>query len=99
MAKGYWIAHVTVHDMDRYKEYVRLNAAPFAEYGAKFLVRGGAFESRAGLHPEGQRHVVLEFESYAVAKACYDSPAYQAAAKVRDEAATVDLVIVEGYDG
>ena len=97
MAKGYWIAHVTVKDPEGYKKYIAANAAPLAKYGAKFLVRGGAYETRRG--PERQRHVVLEFDSFATAKACYDSPEYQAAAKIRDTYAEVDMVIVEGYDG
>jgi len=99
MAKGYWIAHVTVTDPERYKEYARLNAVAFAKYGAKFLVRGGEHEIVAGSRPKGQRNVVIEFESYAVAKACHDSPEYQAAAKVRNEASVADLMIIEGYDG
>ena len=97
MAKGYWIAHVDVTDPVAYKDYVRLNGIAFAKFGAKFLVRGGVSEMRAGrLQP---RHVVIEFPSYAVAKACYDSPEYQTAAKVRDTAGIVDIAIVEGYDG
>ena len=84
MAKGYWIAHVTVTDPERYKDYVAANAKAFEKYNAKFLVRGGTSEKRNG--PEAyERHVVLEFESYEVAKACYDSPEYQAAAKIRNE--------------
>jgi uncharacterized protein (DUF1330 family) len=96
MAKGYWVAHVEVTDPEQYKEYVRLNAAAFKKYGAKFLVRGGAADVRAGVL--GSRHVVLEFESMAQAQACYDSPEYAIALKVRDKAAKVDLVIVEGYE-
>jgi uncharacterized protein (DUF1330 family) len=43
--------------------------------------------------------VVVEFPDYAAAKACYDSPEYQAAAKIRDAAGEVDLVVIEGYEG
>ncbi len=96
--KGYWIAHVQVTNPERYKDYVAANAAPLKKYGARFLVRNG--DSTA---PEGQlgsrRHVVIEFESYAVAKACYESPEYQAAVKIRESASIGDLVIIEGYDG
>jgi uncharacterized protein (DUF1330 family) len=54
--------------------------------------------------PEGQllagrRHVVIEFESYEAARACYDSPEYQAAIRIREEASTGDIVIIEGYTG
>jgi len=94
--KGYWIARVDVTDPERYKAYVAANAAPFAEYGARFLVRGGAFEN-----PEGAsraRNVVLEFDSYDTALACYRSSAYQQAVALRKPASEADLVIVEGHD-
>ena len=97
MAKGYWIAHVDVDDMEQYKKYIAANAAPFREYGARFLVRGGAFEN-----PEGAsraRHVVLEFPSYEAARDCYRSPEYQAAMKLRVGAGRGDVVIIGGYDG
>ena len=52
--------------------------------------------------PEGKarsRIVVIEFPSFDAAVACYRSPNYQAAKKLRDGGSTGDLVIVEGYDG
>ncbi|MEM8843063.1 MAG: DUF1330 domain-containing protein, partial [Pseudomonadota bacterium] len=58
-----------------YRKYVTANAAVFEKFGARFLVRGGQFEN-----PEGRarsRNVVLEFESYEQALACYQSPDYQ----------------------
>ena len=97
MAKGYWIAHVEVTDPDGYKKYVAANGVAFAKYGARFLVRGGQHVVKAG-HAR-PRHVVIEFRDYATALACHDSEEYQAAAKQRDAASAVDLVIVEGYDG
>jgi uncharacterized protein (DUF1330 family) len=97
MAKGYWIAHVDVTDPQRFEQYRAANAAPIKKYGGRFLVRGGQSETRAG--KVRARHVVIEFESYAVAKACYDSPEYQAACKIRDEASMIDILIVEGFDG
>jgi uncharacterized protein (DUF1330 family) len=69
--KGYWIAHVDVSDSDTYANYVAANAAPLAEYGGRFLVRAGEHEL-----PEGslrERHVVVEFDSYEQALACYQS--------------------------
>jgi uncharacterized protein (DUF1330 family) len=97
MAKGYWVAHVDVEDVDAYKRYIAANAAPFAEYGARFLVRGGE-----RVVPEGAaraRTVVLEFDSYETALACYESVAYQDAKALRDPVSTGDLVIIRGYDG
>jgi uncharacterized protein (DUF1330 family) len=99
MAKGYWIAHVDVTNPDRYKDYVAANAVPFKKYGARFLVRNGPSTAPEGKTLASRRHVVIEFESYAVAKACYESPEYQAAVRLREGASVADLVIIEGYDG
>lgn len=97
MAKGYWVAFIDVQDPEGYEAYRRANAAAFAKYGARFLVRGGSFEA-----PEGSprsRVVVIEFPSLEAARACYSSPEYAAAKALRQGKSTIDLVIVEGYEG
>ena len=97
MAKGYWIGRVHVHNEEGYKAYAAANPAIFRKYGGRFVVRGGKFEC-----PEGEsrsRNVVIEFDNYDAAVACYRSPEYQANIKVRQPHATVDMIIVEGYDG
>ena len=96
MPKGYWIARVDVKDAEVYDSYRAANAKPFADYGAKFLVRGGAQEVREGAWRA--RTVVLEFPSYADAIACYESEDYQNAKDIRIAAAENDLLIVEGYE-
>jgi uncharacterized protein (DUF1330 family) len=97
MAKGYWIVRVDIRDMDTYKSYIAANAEPFRQYGARFLVRGGQYENPEGTSRE--RNAVIEFPSYDAAVACWHSPAYQAALRLREPVSTADLVIVEGYDG
>ena len=97
MPKGYWIARYEVTDAEQYKAYIAANAKPFKEFGARFLVRSGRFET-----PEGEnrtRNVVIEFPSYQAALDCYQSRAYQAALELRIPAATIDLIIIEGYEG
>jgi uncharacterized protein (DUF1330 family) len=71
--------------------------APFGKFGGRFLVRGGTREVTEGKFRS--RTVVLEFPSYEAAVACYRSPDYQAAKKLRDGRSEADFVIVEGYDG
>ena len=97
MAKGYWIGRVDIADQEKYKAYMAANAAPFKKYGARFLVRGGKFEVPEGV--SRSRRVVIEFPSYDVALACWNSPEYQAAIKLRTPVSTIDLVIIEGYEG
>lgn len=97
MAKGYWIGRVDVDDLEEYKKYVAANATAFQEHEAKFLVRGGAFEAVEGT--SRARNVVIEFPSYAAAKACYESTVYQEAKAFRDPVSHCDLIIIEGYEG
>jgi uncharacterized protein (DUF1330 family) len=97
MPKGYWIARVDVSDPEAYKKYVAANAAAFAKYGARFLVRGGRFEAKEGT--ARARNVVIEFPSYEAALACYDSPEYAAALELRRAASEADMLVIEGYDG
>ena len=97
MAKGYWIARVDVTDLDTYKAYVAANAEPLRKFGGRFLVRAGRFDN-----PEGasrSRNVVIEFPSYQAAIDCWHSPEYQRAIEIRRPVSSVDLVIIEGYDG
>lgn len=97
MAKGYWIGRVDVHDPDTYKNYVAKNAAAFSKYGGRFLVRGGAFEAVKG--EARSRNVVIEFPDYETALACWHSPEYQEALAAQAGSATVELIVIEGYDG
>jgi len=97
MAKGYWIGRVDVSSPDGYKAYVAANAEAFQKYGARFLVRGGAFECVEG--ESRARNVVIEFKDHATALACYRSPEYQRAMALRQGHSVADLIIVEGYDG
>jgi uncharacterized protein (DUF1330 family) len=97
VAKGYWIAHVDVADAEGYKAYLAANAIPFAKYGARFVVRAGRSEPKEGTLR--RRHVVIEFEDYATALACYESEEYRRARALRGSASEADLVVVEGYDG
>lgn len=94
--KGYWIARVDVSDPERYKDYVAANAAAFQKYGGKFLVRGGDFVSKRGT-PRA-RNVVIEFDTYEQAVACFNSPEYQSAFAIHQQCADSDVIIIKGYD-
>ncbi len=45
------------------------------------------------------RLITVEFADYATALAAYKSPEYDEVKKLRQHCASVDLVVVEGYDG
>ena len=74
----------------------KANAAAFAKYGGRFLVRGGAQDVVEGdMRP---RCVVIEFSDIEAARACYHSPEYQAALALRLPCSVADIAIVEGYE-
>jgi uncharacterized protein (DUF1330 family) len=97
MAKGYWIVRVDIADQEKYKAYIAANAEPLKKYGARFLVRAGRFEN-----PEGTsrtRNAVIEFPTYQAALDCWKSAEYQRAIKFRKGVSTIDLIVIEGYEG
>ncbi|MGQ8629952.1 DUF1330 domain-containing protein [Agrobacterium sp. DKPNP3] len=94
MAKGYWIARVDVRDSERYKDYVSTAKPAFERFGANFLARGGAVTELEG--KARARNVIIEFPSVQHAIDCYNSPEYQAAAKIRQEVSDAEMMIVEG---
>jgi len=97
MPKGYWIVRVDITDQEQYKKYMAANAEPFTKYGARFLVRGGRLETLEGA--SRARNAVIEFPSYEAALECWKSPEYQRAIKLRQPVSTMDLVVIEGYEG
>jgi uncharacterized protein (DUF1330 family) len=97
MPKGFWIARVDVDNIEAYERYRALNAKAFAKYRGSFVVRGPACKVAKGT--PRMHNVVVQFESYAQAVACYESPEYAAALEHLKDVGPVDLVIVEGYEG
>ena len=94
MPKGYVISRVDIHDPAAYARYAEGATAAIRQHGGKPLARGGKFEALEGA--ARQRNVVLEFESYEAARAWYHSAEYQAAKALREGAATMEMVLVEG---
>lgn len=95
--KAYWIAHVDVTDPQQYQQYTQRAPAAFAAFGGKLLARGGRSEAMEG-RATPQRSVVIEFDSYEQAVACYRSAQYQDACRYRQGVAKAEVIIVEGYE-
>lgn len=92
---AYVIVRVNVTDPDQYSKYKLLTPGAIAKYGGTFLVRGGAHEVLEG-PADDRRMVLLEFPSMDHARSFYDSPEYREARAVRDGAAEMELVAIEG---
>jgi uncharacterized protein (DUF1330 family) len=97
MPKGYWIVQVDLKDAEKYKGYMAATVEPFRKHGARYLVRAGRFENTDGT--TRARHAVIEFPSYEAALACWKSSEYQAARNIRLPVSTMDVVVIEGYEG
>lgn len=97
MAKGYLVAHITVHDPGAYPAYVGKVQATLDPFGGEFLVRGGRSESFEGPSP-GERTVVIRFPSYQAAQDWYHSPDYAPVRALRQAASTSVQTIVEGVE-
>jgi uncharacterized protein (DUF1330 family) len=94
---AYVISEVEVRDASAMGTYRTLAARSIAQYGGRYLVRGGAAELVEG-GPPPRTLVIVEFASMALARAWYASPEYAAALKVRQTALERRLVFVEGID-
>ena len=94
MPKGYVISRVDITNPDAYARYATAAAKAIAEHGGKPLARGGRSEALEG--KARSRNVVLEFESYDAARRYFHSEQYQAARVLREGAAEIEMVLVEG---
>ncbi len=94
MPKGYVIARVDIKDTEAYAKYATAASEAIRAHGGKPLARGGRFEALEGT--ARQRNVVLEFESFEKAQEYYHSAQYQAAKAMREGAADMEIVAVEG---
>lgn len=95
--KAYWIAHVDVTDPEQYQQYTQRAPAAFVAFGGRFLARGGKSEAMEG-RVTPQRSVVIEFDSYEQALACYRSDLYQEACRHRQGVVKAEVIIVEGFE-
>ncbi len=92
---AYIMVRMHITDPEQYKEYAKATPDVVAQYGGRFIVRGGQTVTLEGPE-EKDRIVVLEFPSLDRAKAFYGSEEYTAAAKLREGAASAQFVAVEG---
>lgn len=92
---AYVIIETDVHDPEQYERYKAASPDSIAAGGGRFVARGGELAVLEGdWHPS--RLVVLEFADLEAAKRWYDSPGYREVRRLRESAATLRVVAVEG---
>jgi uncharacterized protein (DUF1330 family) len=92
---AYFVVEVEVINPAGYEPYRALAGASIAQYGGRFIARGGKAELVEG-SPEPQRVVIIEFADAAAAHRWYNSPEYQAALPIRQANSRARALIVEG---
>jgi uncharacterized protein (DUF1330 family) len=92
---AYLIADIDVTDAAAYEEYKKITPGAIAAYGGRFLVRGGAVDSKEGGW-KPSRVAVVEFPSMEQARKFYDSPEYAPALAIRLKHAKSRLILVDG---
>jgi len=92
---AYFIAELDTTNQARMDPYRAAVPATIAQYGGRYLTRGGATELIEG-GPEPKRIVILEFADKAAVKRWYNSPEYKKILPMRLDNSTGRAFIVEG---
>jgi uncharacterized protein (DUF1330 family) len=92
---AYLIVETDITDPEQYEQYKAASPSAIAAAGGRFVVRGGEMAVLEG-DWSPKRLVVVEFEDLEAAKRFYESPEYQAAIKLREGAANLNMVAVQG---
>jgi uncharacterized protein (DUF1330 family) len=92
---AYVISEVDVKDAAGFEAYRTLAAGTIAQYGGRYLVRGGAADVVEG-GPPPKNIIVVEFPSMTCLREWYASPEYAEALKHRRTALDRRLMFVEG---
>jgi uncharacterized protein (DUF1330 family) len=95
MMPAYVISEPEVLDPVAMENYRMLAAQSIAQYGGRYLVRGGPVEAVEG-GPAPKTVIVVEFPSMARLREWYASPEYAQALKLRHTALDRRLIFVEG---
>ena len=92
---AYVIVETEINDAERYERYREAAPPSIAAFGGRYLARGGKLAVLEGTW-DPARVVILEFPDLATAKAWYGSEEYGAARQIREGAAKLHMVAVEG---
>ena len=96
MKKGYIIGQITITDPKKYQRYASATENIIKKFGGRYLIRGGNQLIAEG-KPQGNRDVVVEFDTLEKAKEFYESEEYAKIIDIRKENSTGYILLVEGY--
>ena len=92
---AYIVVETDIHDPEQYELYKQASPPAVTAGGGRFIARGGELAVLEG-DWRPQRLVLLEFPDLEAAKRFYESPEYQEAKRLREGAARLNMVAVDG---
>ena len=95
---AYIILNIEVQDTAQFEVYKQMAPSSIAEYGGRYLVRGGQVDILEGRWTP-RRVVVLEFPDRRTAREWWDSSEYSDAKAMRQGIAYTEMILVEGVPG
>ena len=93
---AYLIAEHKITDAAKFEDYRRKVAPMIAQFGGRYLTKGGSHKILEQGYWQPDRVVVIEFPDMAALNAWYNAPEYQPLIKLRQEAAIDMLITLEG---
>jgi uncharacterized protein (DUF1330 family) len=92
---AYVIVETDIHDPDQYERYKAASPGTIEAFGGRFLARGGEIATlEGGWTPP--RVVLVEFPDLETARRWYDSELYGDARRLREGAANLRMIAIEG---
>jgi uncharacterized protein (DUF1330 family) len=91
----YMIVETEVKNRELYAQYVDRVPAVVAEYGGRYLARGGKVTALSG-DWDPERIILIEFESMERLQACFSSSEYLVLAPLRERSTRSRSIVVDG---
>lgn len=92
-APTYFVAHITVEDVDGYHQYEKGFFPVLKPYGARFVTFDDNVTVLEGERAEG-RTIIIQFPSEEVLLEWWNSPEYRELAKIRQASVTTHSVSI-----
>ena len=90
----YMLVEITVKDQVLYDRYLEQIPAVIREYKGRYVVRSSKITPNSGgWKPD--RIILMEFDTLAELRACFDSPEYKAFGLMREKSAITRTIVIE----
>ena len=92
---AYVVVEISIRDPETYERYKVMAPPSIAQYGGRYIVRGGRTHCLEGSW-DAARFVMLEFPTLDAAREWWGSPEYAPAKALRQACSHTDMLLVEG---